>query len=164
MGDMGVDSLSRGPFGLSRECSISGIDANANLLSQLSADVIQMVVTMLTGLSNVRSMALWRSLSSELGGFDMRRVSGCSVYKCQALFVERYRQNLFDEKYKALQQPQLIRALSSEPRNLSEFQEERVRRVDVRKSKKMRYAVEVEMESEMDVDSDSLSVCSPPTM
>jgi len=108
---------------------LKGIDASQNLLAQLSSDCLLIILNMITGLGNVRTMALYRSLSSELSIFDMERIRDCSVYKCQALFVERYRQNLFDERYKALHQPELIRALSSEPRNLIEFQEDRQRRV-----------------------------------
>eukprot|EP01083_Nonionella_stella_P023262 64333_1 len=108
---------------------ISGIDRTQNLLSQLSSDLHLIILNMLTGLGNARTMALYKSLRSELTEFDIERVRNCSVYKCQALFVERYRQNLFDEKYKALHQPALTRALSCEPRNLSEFQRDRKARV-----------------------------------
>ena len=108
---------------------LQGIDASQNLLAQLSSDCLLIILNMITGLGNVRTMALYRSLSSELSIFDMERIRDCSVYKCQALFVERYRQNLFDERYKALHQPELIRALSSEPRTLCEFQQDRQRKV-----------------------------------
>merc|ERR1719203_1504198 len=113
---------------------ITQIDGGQNLLAQLSSDLHLMILNMITGLGNVRTMALYRSVSSNLSLFDMARIRGCSVYKCQALFVERYRQNLFDEKYKALQQPELIRALSEEPRNLFEFQEDRRMRMMKRQS------------------------------
>jgi len=108
---------------------LQGIDPAANLLAQLSSDLHLIILNMITGLGNVRTMALYRSLSSALSGFDRERIRDCSVYKCQALFVERYRQNLFDERYKALHQPELIRALSAGPRNLFEFQQDRQRRV-----------------------------------
>lgn len=108
---------------------ISAIDATQNFLSQLSSDLHLIILNMLTGIGNVRTMALYNSLRSTLHQFDMERVRNCSVYKCQALFVERYRQNLFDEKYKALQQPALTRALSTEPRNLFEFQQDRKAKV-----------------------------------
>jgi len=104
---------------------ISGIDRQQNLLSQLSSDLHLILLTMLTGLDNVRTMALYRSLRSELTEFDISRIRNCSVYKCQALFVERYRQALFDEKYKALQAPALHRALSDAPQSLDEFQKHR---------------------------------------
>merc|ERR1712176_884520 len=113
---------------------ICGIDNRQNLLSQLSADLHLIILNMLTGLGNMRTIAIYKSLRSELSAFDIQRVAHCSVYKCQALFVERYRQNLFDEKYKALQQPELIRALSEEPRNLFEFQEDRRMRMMKRQS------------------------------
>ena len=111
------------------EVVISGIDSVQNLLSQLSSDLHLIILNMLTGLGNMRTIAIYKSLRSELTCFDMDRVKNCSVYKCQALFVERYRQNLFDEKYKALQQPALSRALSTEPKNLFEFQQDRKARV-----------------------------------
>merc|ERR1712176_879366 len=113
---------------------ISGIDNRQNLLSQLSADLHLIILNMLTGLGNMRTIAIYKSLRSEVSGFDIERVKHCSVYKCQALFVERYRQNLFDEKYKALQQPALERALSDEPRNLFEFQQDRKKMVMRRQS------------------------------
>ena len=97
-----------------------GVNGQRNLLSQLSADLYVMVLTMITGLGNVRTMALFRSLSSELTLFDMRRVKTASVYMCEALFVERYWQNLFDEKWRRVQQPG----------NLREFQMERQRSLE----------------------------------
>jgi len=96
-----------------------------SMLSQLSSDVHLIILSMLTGLSYVRTLALWKSLRSRLSKFDISRVYNCSIYKSQALFVERYRQNLFDEKYKAQQAPALHRALSQAPRNLYEFQTDR---------------------------------------
>ena len=116
---------------------ISGIDKNQNLLSQLSSDLHLIILNMLTGLGNVRTMALYKSLRSELTEWDMERAVNCSVYKSQALFVERYRQNLFDEKYKAQHAPALVRALSDEPKNLFEFQKEREARVLRRQSSNM---------------------------
>jgi len=113
---------------------ISGIDKYQNFLSQLSSDLHLIILNMLTGLGYVRTLALYNSLRSELTEFDMDRIRNCSVYKCQALFIERYRQNLFDEKYKAERQPALTRALSTEPRNLLEFQKDRKARVLRRQS------------------------------
>merc|ERR1712204_68402 len=111
-----------------------GIDASQNLLSQLSSDLRLIILNMLTGIDKLRTTAIYNSLRSQLSDFDMDRVRNCSVYKCQALSVERYRQNLFDEKYKAMQQPALTRALSDEPKDLFAFQQDRKARMLRRQS------------------------------
>ena len=98
------------------------------LLSRISCHSRQIMLNMLVGMRSAHSMAFYRSLRSELSSFNMRQIRNCSAHKAQALFVERYRQRLFDERYKGVRQPALARALSNEPQNLEEFQQQRRRK------------------------------------
>jgi len=109
-------------------------DCEQNFLSLLPSDLCAAVLTMITGLSTTRTMAMYRSLRSPLSRFDVERARGCSVYASQAYFVERYRQNLFDEKYKAIQQTQRSRASPTITMSLLEFQRDRERRLREKRS------------------------------
>ena len=110
---------------------------DCELFSSISADLQTYVLRTLTGLGPKRSVALFRSLRSNLDSFSIRRIAHCSIYKAQALFVERFRQALFDEKHKGLQREGLAenvaRAFRNEPENLEEFQQQRKQRLNTRR-------------------------------
>merc|ERR1719471_760767 len=89
----------------------SNANSQQNFLSLLPRDLCAAVLTMITGLKSARAMAVYRSLRSSLSRFDVQRARNCSVYASQAFFVERYRQNLYDEKHKAMLHTQQSRTL-----------------------------------------------------
>jgi len=108
---------------LKRTCKDPFDPVVSPLLGRVPEALQTHILTLLTGTSDNRACAMWNSLISRLSKHDLNRMRNASSMRAKALFLERYRNQIFDLEWSKARKSELKQKLENTPLPFDEWRE-----------------------------------------